>query len=207
MRVEIKAMKAAIEERQRSSSIKEPSAPQPKKQMRSSWHIPASEKTKPMMESINKKMAEMKREQPQREKPQHDLNRMKGQFNATAENTKRTTNEAHRAKTRAEAEVKRAQVPPEYRAKPYNSEQPAKPQEQDLKGRAQSRVKDAQDALKSKWGSFRAGEQKAPEDEPEAEKPRAKMSGTFNKESFGAHEEVAQEQDHSIDERPEPENI
>ena len=170
---------------------------------RKNWHIPVSEKTKPMMESINKKMAEMKQAQPQAEKPKHDLNRMKGQFNATAENTKRTTNEAHRAKTRDEAEVKRAGVPPEYRAKPYNSEQPSKPKKQDLKGRAQSTFKDAQDALKSKWENFKTGEQKAPENEPEAEKPRAKMSGAFNKGSFEGVEEAQQEQDHSIDDEHE----
>lgn len=173
------------------------------KSERKNWHIPASEKTKPMMESINKKIAEMKREQPQREKPQHDLNRMKGQFNATAENIKRTTNEAHRAKTRAEAEVKRAGVPPEYRAKSYEVKRAAKPQEQDLKGRAQSTFKDAQDALKSKWENFRAGEKKVPESEPESEKPRVKMASGFNQASFEGVEGAEQGQDHSMDDEPE----
>lgn len=173
---------------------------------RRSWFTPASDKSKPMMDDIAQKMAEMKQAQPQREKPQHDLNRMKGQFNAAAENTKRTTNEAHRAKTRAEAEVKRAQVPPEYRMKLYNSEQPAKPQEQDLKGRVQSTFKDAQDVLKSKWDNFKSGEQKVPENEPEAEKLRAKMSSGFNQASFEGIEEAERTQEHSPDESPEPEN-
>lgn len=183
----------------------EKSTPSQNKSERKNWRIPASEKTKPMMESINKKMAEMKREQPQAEKPKHDLNRMKGQFNFTAENTKRTTNEAHRAKTRAEAEVKRAGVTPEYRAKPYEVKQNTKPQEQDLKGRAQSTFKDAQDVLKSKWENFKAGEQKDHENEPEAKKPRAKMSSGFNRANFESFEEAEQAQDQHFENEQKPE--
>ena len=153
-----------------------------------------------MMDDIAKKMAQQRREHPPKEEKRHDTSTMKGQFNARA-TEKFTTNEAHRAKTRAEAEVKRSQVPPEYRAKPYNSEQPAKPQEQDLKGRAQSTFKDAQDALKNKWENFRAREQKAPENEPVVEKPRAKMSDVFNKGSFESGD-IKNDPNHSKDEKP-----
>ena len=159
-----------------------------------SWLTRGSDKTKPMTDMINSKMTEMRTEQPQAPKPPHDLNRLKGAFNFNAENTKRTTYEAHRAKTRAEAEMKRAQVPPEYRAKPYDPE----PQAQDLKGRVQSGIKGAQDALKSKWDGFKAGTQNPPEPQDEAEKPRVKMSDTFNRGSFEGVKKTGQ--DHSPEE-------
>ena len=74
-----------------------------------------------------------------------------------------------------------------------------------LKGRTQSTFKDAQDALKSKWGNFKAREQKAPENEPEVKKPRAKMSDAFNKGSFegGVEAEQAQEQNIETEQKPE----
>ena len=134
-----------------------------------SWLTRGSDKIKPMTDMINSKLAEIRKDQPQTPKPPHDLGRLKGAFNFNAENTKRTTYEAHRAKNRAEADMKRAQIPPEYGAKPYDPE----PQ-------AQSGIKGVQDALKSRWESFKTGSQNP----PEPEKPRVKMSNTFNRESF-----------------------
>lgn len=147
----------------------DPLKSQQEKPENKSWLTRGSDKTKPMTDMINSKVAEMRKEQPQVPKLLHDLGRLNGAFNFNAENTKRTTYEAHREKNRAEAEMKRAQMPPEYRAKPYDSE----PQ-------APSGIKGVQDALKSKWEGFRAGTQNP----PEPKKTRVKMSNTFNRESF-----------------------
>jgi hypothetical protein len=178
-------------------------APEPKKNDRSSWFTPASAQSKPMMDDIAKKMAQQRRAQPPpKEETHHDTNTMKGQFNSRA-SEKFTTNEAHRAKTRAEAETKRSKVPPEYRAKPYppepNEEPEKKPQGQGFRSKVQSTFKDAQDAVKSKWEGFKAGEQEAPAPEGATEKPRPKMSAGFNSASF---EGVEDELDHSIDDDP-----
>lgn len=162
----------------------DPLKSQPEKSENKPWLTRGSDKTKPMTDMINSKMAEIRKDQPQAPKQPHDLSRLKGAFNFNAENTKRTTYEVHRAKTRAEADMKRAQMPPEYRAKPYDSESP----------QAQSGVKGVQDALKSKWESFKAGSQNP----PEPEKPRVKISDAFNRESFEGVDKA--EQDHSPEE-------
>ncbi len=165
---------------------KENQATKPPKNERSSWITPASVKSKPMMDDIARKMAKERRAQPppQQEK-QHDRNTMKGQFNASV-SEKFTTNEAHREKTRAEAETTRSHVPPEYRAKPYppepNKEPEKKPQGHGFKSKVQSTFNDARDAVKSKWEGFKAGQQQ-PTPEGERYKHRPKMSAGFNKAS------------------------
>lgn len=156
------------------------------KSERKNWFTPATEKTKPMMETIAKKMAEMRKEQPApKEQKRHDPNTMKGQFN-TRTSEKFTTNEAHRAKTRAEAEAKRAQVPPEYRAKPYEQETPKQQpkQREDFTSKMKSSYAKAEGTIKKKWEEFRGEAKSSPEPEAREEKPRAKMSSGFNKASF-----------------------
>lgn len=153
---------------------------------RQPWFIPAGENMTAFDRAISARLNELN---PPEIKPPHDTSRLKGAFNFNAENTRRTTNEAHRAKIRAEAEIKRAQVPLEYRAQPYDPE----PQAQDLKSRVQSGVKGAQDALKNKWEGFRAGEQDRHEQQAQAEKPRVKMSDTFNRGSFEGVDKTGQD--------------
>ncbi len=131
-------------------------------------------------------MAEMRKEQPApKEQKRYDPNTMKGQFN-TRTSEKFTTNEAHRAKTRAEAEAKRAQVPPEYRAKPYEQETPKEQpkQHEDFTSKMKSSYAKAEGTIKKKWEEFMGEAKSQPEPEAREEKPRAKMSSGFNQASF-----------------------
>ena len=121
---------------------KETQSTSPTKNERSSWFTPASEKTKLMMKEIAKKIAQQRKAQPQvKAEKQHNINTKKGQFNVHA-SEKFTTNEAHRAKTRVEAETRRSHMLFKYRAKPYslesNKEPKNKPQEQSFKNKVQS---------------------------------------------------------------------
>jgi hypothetical protein len=150
---------------------------------RSSWFTPKSDKSKPMMDQIASSIAERRRAPPEyKQEKQHDPNTMKGQFNVRV-SAKLTSNEAHRAKTRMEAKIKRSQVPPEYRASPYPSQSHHKPengpQERGLKSRVKSRFKAAKGAVGGRLGGSRAGDRQFAPESP-AKSSRAKMSAGFN---------------------------
>ena len=113
MPVRVKGIEKAIAERQ---ALK---AEAPKPEGRKSWFTPASEKTKPLQNSIEAKLQEQRQPLPQQ--PKTEAQQIFTQ--AQERPVKTTTNHQVREKIRAEAEVKRAQVPPEYRAQPYEPRQ------------------------------------------------------------------------------------
>lgn len=113
MPVKIKGIEKAIAERQAFK------AEVPKPEDRKSWFTPANEKTKPLQRSIEAKLQEQK--QPLSQQPKTEAQQTFAQ--AQQRPTKTTTNSQVREKIRAEAEIKRAQVPPQYRAEPYPARQ------------------------------------------------------------------------------------
>ncbi len=78
---------------------------------RKSWFIPASDKMRPLQRSIEAKLRELQQDAP-KQRP--------SSFFKEQEAPQRTATYIQvREKVRAEAEIKRAKVPPEYRAEPY----------------------------------------------------------------------------------------
>lgn len=151
---------------------------------RSSWVTPNGENMDPLSEAIRKRQAQTRQES--REQPDYDMNTPKGQFNESNDpkSHKRTTREAYRAKSAAEAEVIREGVPPEFRAEPYPREDGDTPNSdnESMKDRARSRFKDATGTIKEKWHHFRGNTTDSAEDH--SNKPKPTMSSGFNSASF-----------------------
>ncbi len=170
MPVKIKALEQAIAQRQTV-----------KAEDRKSWFTAANEKTRPMTDMIDRAIKQQRAAQPTMEQPK---TQNQEKFTKAQERPeRRTTYSEAREKTRAEAEIKRAKVPPEYRAEPYEEKTNA-PRAEQPKAESQSAFNNATTA----------------ENEPKPTKPR--MSDTFNmKSGFNATAESEQEQ--RPDEAPE----
>ena len=134
LKVELKSINQAIEERQGANTSKPETKPsmttEPKlnPSNRENWFTPASDKTKPLQLMIEKKIEEQ-RQQAQVASPpavvKPDLNTLKGQFTQVvraAPIPEPVKYEDILSKTRAEAEIKREAIPPEFRAAPYSAE-------------------------------------------------------------------------------------
>lgn len=184
MPVRIKALKQEIAQRQASRA----EAPRPED--RKSWFTPATEKTKPMTDAIDRAIRQQRAAQPSPERPSTQTQE---KFSKAQERPQRTTTYSEvREKIRAEAETKRANVPPEYRAEHYEAKaEISKPENK------------AADAPKVEpKNAFNTTA--AAENAPKILKPR--MSDTFNIKS-GFNEasqnevELEQEQDETPDMR------
>ena len=133
------------------------------------WFTSASEKTRPMTDAIDKAMRQQNAAQPISE---HTATERQDSF--TKAQDKATTYETVREKTRQEAKEKRASVPPEYRAEPYD--------------RPQDILKTKKPATSINFDSV---------SEPlEQDTPRPKMSNVFNKEASVTKSETAAPESH-----------
>lgn len=127
---------------------------------RKNWFIPASDKMRPLQRSIEAALATQKQTMPQQRPSNSET---QGAFSKAQERPPKTTTYSQvREKVRAEAEIKRAKVQPEYRAEPY--ERPTKAAEEP-QAKGQSTFSEAASAEK----------------EPEQSMPR--MSDHFNAKS------------------------
>jgi len=182
MPVKIKALEKAIAERQ---AVK---VEAPKPEDRKSWFTPATAKTKPMTDAIDRAIRQQRAAQPSLER---STTQTQEKFSKAQERPQRTTTYSEvREKTRAEAETKRANVPPQYRAEPYEakSETP-KPEHrvaEEPKTQTQSTFNNAS----------------AAENAPKASTPR--MSDSFNMKS-GFNEAGQSKPEPRQDEAPEAE--
>ena len=161
MPVRIKALEQAIAQRQATRTES------PKPEDRKSWFTPATEKTKPMTDAIDRAIRQQRAAQPSPERPSTQTQE---KFSKAQERPQRTTTYSEvREKTRAEAETKRANVPPQYRAEPYEAKSETPKQEHratdEPKTQTQSAFSNAAEA----------------ENAPKASKRR--MSDTFNMKS------------------------
>ena len=128
MPVKIKAMEKELARHK----IAEPKAP-PAPEDRKSWFTPASKETQKLQDVISKKIKEMRQATPKPEPQPKTTTKTQTSFEKTQERPVKTaTNEAIKEKIRAEAEAKRANIPPEFRAKPYEqrTEETPKPAEE-----------------------------------------------------------------------------
>jgi hypothetical protein len=106
IKLEIRELSKAIEERVRASTTRPETRVDPSE--RKSWFTPASEKTRPMQETITRKMREQQRANPEPQTERPDPSTMRGQFRQSArpEERPRTANYEHmRERTRAEAQT------------------------------------------------------------------------------------------------------
>jgi len=178
IKLEIKELSKAIEARQQSPALKQEPRTEPATNLtdRKNWFIPASEKTRPLQESISKAIAEQRREIPAPSPERADPKTPKGQFQTQAKAEpppRQTTYEEVRERTRAEAQVKRENIPPQYRAEPY--EDPKKPEEKTTSEPSQN------NSVKDEWTA--QVEPQTSKSEP-GKPHRPKMSERFNAESF-----------------------
>ena len=170
MPVKIKALEQAIAQRQTV-----------KAEDRKSWFTAANEKTRPMTDMIDRAIKQQRAAQPTMEQPK---TQNQEKFTKAQERPeRRTTYSEVREKTRAEAEIKRARVPPEYRAEPYEAKTNA-PRAEEPQTKNQSAFSSATTA----------------ENEPKPTKPR--MSDTFNMKS-GSNATAESEPEQRPNETPE----
>lgn len=182
IKFEIKDLSKSIEERQKYPILKQDPkiGPTPDLADRKNWFIPASEKTKPLQETIDKTIAEQGRVIPTAPPERIDPNTAKGQFHTQAKTKlppRQTTYEEIRERTSAEAQAKRKNIPPQYRAEPY--EEPIQPETKETAETQQN------NSIKDEWKT-----QAAPIiSESESENfNRPKMLNKFNAASFdGTH--------------------
>ncbi|MBL4864189.1 MAG: MobA/MobL family protein [Rhodobiaceae bacterium] len=133
--------------------------PKPKSNDQRSWVTPDNSRMDPLTDAINKKQAKegnncVKTPDSERD---HDRRTMEGQFNANGEykGYSRAERASHKAKSSSEAEVSRKRTPPEYRAKPYPSEDDpvssdSSSNSESLKDKVKSRFAGATGAFKEK---------------------------------------------------------
>ena len=163
MPVKIKAMEKELSRHK----VAEPQKPNPED--RKNWFTPASKETQKLQDVISKKINEMRQATPKPgPQPHSTTTKTQTSFEKTQEKPVKTaTNEEIKAKIRTEAEAKRANIPPEFRAKPYerHAEEPQKPSE----------------APKTEAKSAFSSASSAPKDEPPPSKPT--MSNQFNMKS------------------------
>lgn len=179
MPVKIKALEQAIAQRQATK------AEALKPEDRKSWFTAANEKTRPMTDMIDRAIKQQRAAQPTMEQPK---TQNQEKFTKAQERPeRRTTYSEVREKTRAEAEIKRARVPPQYRAEPYEAKTEA-PRTEEPKTENQSAFSKATTA----------------ENEPKPTKP--KMSANFNtKSGFNAAAKQGNPEQRPDEEAPEVE--
>jgi len=83
-------------------------------------------------------------------------------------------------KTKAEAEKKRQDIPPEYRAPPYTKEELNPKQKPEAKATASQQGESVLDKFKKMWKQETTKAESNPE-QPKQAKPRRPMSSSFNK--------------------------
>ncbi len=178
MRVRIKGIEQAIAERQ--AVTPETSKPEDRK----NWFTPASERTRHMTDAIDKAIRQQRAAQPLPERP---ATQTQEKFSKAQERPQKTATYSQvREKVRTEAETKRANTPPEYRAEPYDSP------------REESQATATEETPRSTF--TRATEA---ENAPKASKPR--MSDTFNMKSGFNDAAAHSEPELRMDEAPEAE--
>ncbi len=175
IKLEIKELSKAIEQRQQFPVLKQESRNEqpPNPADRKNWFIPASEKTNPLQESINKTIAEQRRVIPAPSPERVSPNTLKGQFHTQAKAEpppRQVTHEEVRERTRAEAQAKRENIPPQYRAEPY--EEPKQP-------KIKTAYKPQNNSVKNEWKARAEPNIESPNQE-HIQKPRQKMSSGFN---------------------------
>jgi len=154
------------------------------------YKIEANAETKQMLDKIQKELkvqqaqeAATKPEKPQAAGKDEGL---KGQFRKPEQPP--VKEEDHRRKTKAEANKKRQDIPPEYRAPPYTKEELNPNRKSEPKTATSQQGESVLDKFKKMWKQEAAKPHSNPE-QPKQAKPRRPMSSSFNQAAKRHNEE------------------
>ncbi|HRK98439.1 MAG TPA: MobQ family relaxase [Alphaproteobacteria bacterium] len=160
----------------KTKSTTSPQSPNPK-----DYKIEANAQTKQMLDKIQRELKAQKgQEAAQKQEPHQTTGKddgLKGQFRKPERPPVRQ--EDHRRKTKAEAEKKRQDIPPEYRAPPYTKEELNPKQKPEAKAATPPQDESVLDKFKKMWKQETAKPPSNPEP-PKQAKPRKPMSSSFN---------------------------
>jgi len=146
------------------------------------YKIEANAQAKQMLDKIRTELkAQKAQEAAQKPKPGKSTGKdegLKGQFRKPEQPP--VKEEDHQRKTKAEAEKKRQDIPPEYRAPPYSEEELNPKQKSEPKAAASQNCESVFDKFKKMWKQESAKSQSNPEQPKQQAKPRRPMSSSFN---------------------------
>lgn len=164
--------------------------PKQKPGNKKSYYTPPSEKTRSFAEEIDANISQDRKSKGFKPFRKAGEEGVKASFNYRDEPTKFTTTREFMKKTKAEAEEKRRNVPPEYRGEPYSEDELAAEAARRSKSNQgkESKFKDFTEGAKAKWDDVVSAAKGDKSEEPK-EKPRAKMSGQFNQASGSENRE------------------
>lgn len=148
------------------------------------YKIEANAQTKQMLDKIQTELKAQKAQEatnkPAQPKTAGKDEGLKGQFRKPEQPP--VKEEEHRRKTKAEAEKKRQDIPPEYRAPPYTKEELNPKQKSEPKAASSQQGESVLDKFKKMWKQETVKPQSNPE-QPKQAKPRRPMSSSFNQAS------------------------
>ncbi|MDD3021621.1 MAG: MobQ family relaxase [Alphaproteobacteria bacterium] len=147
------------------------------------YKIEANVQTKKMLDKIQTELKAQKAKEaankPEKPKAAGKDKGLKGQFRKPEQPPVKEAD--HQRKTKAEAEKKRQDIPPEYRAPPYSKEE-LNPKKSEPKAAAPQQGESVLDKFKKMWKQEAAKPQSTSE-QPKQSKPRRPMSSAFNEAS------------------------
>jgi hypothetical protein len=160
------------------------------------YKIEANAQTKQMLDKIQTELKAQKAQEaankPAQPKTTGKDEGLKGQFRKPEQPPVKVAD--HQRKTKAEAEKKRQDIPPEYRAPPYTKEE-LNPKKSEPKAAASQQGESVFDKFKKMWKQETAKQQSNSE-QPKQAKPRRPMSSSFNQ---------AAKKPNDMDSSPDPE--
>ena len=149
------------------------------------YKIEANAQTKQMLDKIQTELkAQKAQEAAQKHNPDKPTGKdegLKGKFRKPEQPP--VKEEDHQRKTKAEADKKRQDIPPEYRAPPYTQEELNPKQKSEPKAAASQQGESVLDKFKKMWKQETAKSQSNPEQPKQQAKPRRPMSSSFNQAS------------------------
>jgi hypothetical protein len=142
------------------------------------YKIEANPQTQKMLDKIQTELKHQKAQEAAQKQAQHQTtgkdDGLKGQFRKPEQPP--VKEEDHRRKTKAEAEKKRQDIPPEYRAPPYSEEELNPKQKPEAKAAPPPQDESVLDKFKKMWKQEKAQTVQA----AQAPKPRKTMASSFN---------------------------
>jgi hypothetical protein len=145
------------------------------------YKIEANSQTKQMLDKIQTELKVQKAQEaenkPEKQKTTGKDEGLKGQFRKPEQPPVKEAD--HQRKTKAEAEKKRQDIPPEYRAPPYTKEELNPNRKSEPKASTAPQGESVLDKFKKMWKQEAAKPQSSPE-QPKQAKPRRPMSSSFN---------------------------
>jgi hypothetical protein len=154
------------------------------------YKIEANAETKQMLDKIHTELKAQKAQEaahkPEKQKPTGKDEGLKGQFRKPEQPPVKEAD--HQRKTKTEADKKRQDIPPKYRAPPYTKEELNPNRKSEPKASTSQQGESVFDKFRKMWKQESAKPQSNPE-QPKQAKPRRPMSSSFNQAAKRHNEE------------------